>query len=316
MDRLDAMEMFVAAVDDGSLAAAARRLGRSPAAVTRAIALLERDLGERLLHRTTRQLRLTERGSRQLATYRHVLAELAQAAVEQDAHRTVRGSLALTAPEFFGRLTVMPVVESFLEHHRSVTARVFLLNRVVDLVDERIDVAVRLAPLPDSRLAALKVGEVRRLTCASPAYLARAGRPKVPADLANHECIGGNENGDRELWPFMLRDGGRPRAHSIQIRTRMALNSAGAMVDAAARGRGICRPLCYQAASHLTNGQLVPLLVEFEPAPTPVHLVFHLHPRPGGAIRAFVDYAAPILRDELARLSAVILRLEQMVREV
>jgi DNA-binding transcriptional LysR family regulator len=163
-----------------------------------AITLLERGLGERLLHRTTRQLRLTERGIRQRAIYRHVLAELGQAAGEQD-------TLVLTAPELFGRLKVMPVVESFLDRHRGVSARVILLNEMVDLVREGVDVAVRLAPLPDSGLAAVKLGEVRRLACASPAYLARAGRPKVPADLADHDCIGLNESGDRELWPFMHR---------------------------------------------------------------------------------------------------------------
>jgi DNA-binding transcriptional LysR family regulator len=238
MDRLDAMEMFVAAVDEGSLAAGARRLGRSPAAVTRAIALLERGLGERLLHRTTRQLRLTERGHRQLATYRQVLAELGQAETEKGEQHAVSGSLVLTAPELFGRLKVMPAVESFLERHRGISARILLLNRIVDLVREGVDVAVRLAPLPDSGLAAVKLGEVRRLACASPAYLAQAGRPKVPADLAGHECIGLNESGDRELWPFMQRDGARVRARSIQVRTRIALNSAAAALDAAVRGKG------------------------------------------------------------------------------
>jgi DNA-binding transcriptional LysR family regulator len=173
--------------------------------------------------------------------------------------------------------------------------------------------AVRLAPLSDSGLAAVKLGEVRRLACASPAYLARAGRPKVPADLADHDCIGLNESGDRELWPFMYRNGARARARSMQVRTRIALNSAGAALDAAVHGQGICRPLSYQAASHLADGQLVPLLVEFEPAPVPVHLVFHPHPRPGGAIRAFVDYAAPILRDELASLSVVVSRAEKVM---
>ena len=314
MDRFDAMEMFVAAVDERTLAAGARRLGRSPAAVTRAVALLERGLGERLLHRTTRQLRLTERGHRQLAIYRRVLAELAQTATEQDAPRALSGSVALTAPELFGRLKVMPVVESFLDRHRGVFARILLINRIVDLVDEGVDVAVRLAHLPDSRLAAVKLGEVRRLACASPAYLARAGRPKVPADLANHECIGLNESGDRELWPFMHRDGARARARSIQIRTRMALNSAGAALDAAVRGQGIFRPQSYQVATHLADGLLMRLLVEFEPMPVPVHLVFHPHPPPGGAIRAFVEFAAPILRDELARLSALVSRAEEGIR--
>jgi DNA-binding transcriptional LysR family regulator len=313
MDRLDAMEMFVAAVDEGSLAAGARRLGRSPAAVTRAIALLERGLSERLLHRTTRQLRLTERGHRQLATYRQVLAELGQAETEKGEQHAVGGSLVLTAPELFGRLKVMPVVESFLERHPGVSARILLLNRIVDLVREGVDVAVRLAPLPDSGLAAVKLGEVRRLACASPAYLAQAGRPKVPADLAGHECIGLNESGDRELWPFMQRDGARVRARSMQVRTRIALNSAAAALDAAVRGKGIFRPQSYQVASHLADGRLVRLLVEYEPMPAPVHIVFHPQPRPGGAIRAFVDYASPILRDELARLSVVVSRAEKVM---
>ena len=203
------------------------------------------------------------------------------------------------------------MVESFLDRNRGLSARILLLNRMVNLVDEGVDVAVRLAPLVDSGLAALKLGEVRRLACASSTYLALTGRPKVPADLAQHQCIGVNEGGDRELWPFTMRDGRRHRARSIQVRTRMALNSAGAALDAAVRGQGIFRPLSYQAASYLADGQLVPLLVEFEPAPVPVHLVFHPHPRPGSAIRAFVDYAAPILRDELAKLSVVVSRAEK-----
>jgi DNA-binding transcriptional LysR family regulator len=301
MDRLDAMAMVVAAVDEGSLAAAARRYGRSAAAATRAVALMETLAGETLLLRSTRRLSLTAAGERQVVIWRDVLAKLAEG--KQDAVQgPISGTIVITAPELFGRLKVMPIVETFLERHPKSAARVLMLNRMVDLVGEGIDLAVRLAPLPDSSLTAVKLGDVRRLLCASPAYLARAGGPDTPNDLGRHDCIGTNGDGDRELWAFALPDGDRGRIRSVGVGTRLALNSAGAAIDAALRGHGIVRPMSYQVAEHLAAGRLVRLLADFEPPPTPVHFVFHAEPSKRGALRAFIDHAVPRLRSELTRI--------------
>lgn len=177
MDRLEAMEIFVAAIEGGSLAAAAHRLGRSPATVTRAIAQLEQQAGDRLLHRTTRTLKLTGRGLQQLDVFRAILAELAALMPQPSSNRPVAGTLVVTAPELFGRLKAMPLIERFLAVHPAASVRVLLLNRVIDLGEEGVDVAIRLAALPDSRLVAVRLGEVRRLVCAAPPIsTGKAGR--------------------------------------------------------------------------------------------------------------------------------------------
>ncbi len=296
MDRLDAMAVFVAVVEDGSLAAAARKLGYSPASVTRAVGMLEKHSGERLLHRSTRALRLTERGEGWLTVYRSILAELAEAEGGAAATTRIAGRITLTAPELFGRAILMPIVEAFLDKHPDIGVRVLLLNRVVNLAEEGIDAAIRLAPLPASGLVAVKLGEMRRLLCAAPSYLAGSSTPTVPGDLHNHHCIGAEEGTERELWHFNDRAAARQRPFSIALRPRIALNSAGAAIDAALRGHGICRVMAYQVADDIASGRLVPLLTESEPSPVPVHLIFHSIPRRNAALRAFVDHATPRLR--------------------
>jgi len=301
MDRLDAMSIFLAVVDEGSLAGAARRLGCSPASVTRAVARLESISGERLLERTTRRLAVSEAGVRHASVYRVMLAELAQLD-ERLRNDVVSGSVVITAPELFGRLNVMPIVESFLAAHPQTEVRSLFLNRMVDLVGEGVDVAVRLATLPDSSLTAVKIGEVRRLTCAAPRYLAEFPRPEQPADLMSHLCIGLNEAGAQELWPYREHPPGR-RIRSVRVACRLATNSAGAAIDAAVRGLGIVRPLSYQVEKQISQGSLVSLLEAYEPEPVPVSLVFR--PQGGGncgAVRAFIEHAVPRLR-ELFRAS-------------
>jgi DNA-binding transcriptional LysR family regulator len=296
MDRLEAMSIFLTVVDEGSLAAAARRLGCSPASVTRAVARLESISGERLLERTTRRFAVNEAGARHAAIYRVVLAELAQLAVHEQ-NSVVSGSVVIAAPELFGRLHVMPVVESFLEAFPQTEVRSLLLNRMVDLVGEGVDVAVRLATLPDSSLTAVKIGEVRRLTCAAPRYLDERAPPEQPLDLMNHLCIGLNEVGAQELWPYREHPPGR-RVRSVRVACRLTTNSAGAAIDAAVRGLGIVRPLSYQVEKYIAQGALVPLLEAYEPEPVPVSLVFR--PQGGGncgAVRAFIDHAVPRLRE-------------------
>jgi DNA-binding transcriptional LysR family regulator len=304
MDRLEAMSIFVAVVDAGSLAAAARALGRSPATVTRAIMMLEARLGERLLHRNARTLRLTDSGERHLAVYRNVLAELDDAERNGAGAGVLAGTIGITAPELFGRLKVMPVLEEFLAGHPAVRARMLLLDRLVNLVEEGVDIAVRLAPLPDSGVVAVRLGEVRKLVCAAPAYLERSGVPDSPAGLPRHICLGEEEANERELWRFVDRASPRNRALSVVIEPRIALNGAGASIDAALRGSGICRALSYQVVDHLAAGRLVALLPGFEPEPIPVHLVFHPIPRRNAVLRAFVDHATPRLRAELAAIAA------------
>ncbi len=290
--------MFLAVIDEGSLAAAARRIGCSTASVTRAIARLEAISGERLLERTTRRFSVSEAGVLHASVYRAVLAELAQ--LEARSHdAVVSGSVVITAPELFGRLNVTPVIESFLAAYPQTGVRFLLLNRIVDMVGEGVDVAVRLSSLPDSSLTVVKIGEVRKLTCAAPSYLAHRPLPSEPADLMSHWCIGLNEAGTQELWPYRERPSGR-RIRSVRIACRLTTNSAGAAIDAAVRGLGIVRPLSYQVEKHITQGSLVPLLDAYEPEPVPVSLMFR--PQGGGnhrAVRAFIDHAVPRLRELL-----------------
>jgi len=298
MDRLEAMTIFLAVVDEGSLAAAARRLGCSAASVTRAIARLESGAGERLLERTTRHFSVSEAGARHAAAYRTVLAELAR--LKAAPHDTeIGGSVVITAPELFGRLHVLPIVDSFLTTYPKTEVRTLLLNRVVDMVGEGVDVAVRLAPLPDSSLTAVRTGEVRRLTCAAPQYLAERAPPERPADLLQHWCIGLNEAGAQELWCYREPAPSR-RVRSIRVFCRFTTNSAGTAIDAAVRGLGIVRPLSYQVEKQLAQGTLVSLLEDYEPEAVPVSVVFR--PHSGGnwpAVRKLIDHAVPRLREVL-----------------
>jgi DNA-binding transcriptional LysR family regulator len=305
MDQLDAMRLFVAAVDEGSLAAAARRSGRSPATVTRAVALLERSAGEALLLRSTRHLSLTSVGHRHVRIWREVLAKLKELEPSGETG-PLQGSIVLTAPELFGRLKVMPVLEHFLRENPLVSARVLLVNRVVDLIGEGIDLAIRLAPLADTTLIAVKLGEVRTLVCATPEYLSRAGSPATPQDLSLHNCIGLNAEGDGELWQFAfgVQRGGRLR--SFRVPTRLSLNNAGAAIDAAQRGQGIVRARSYQVADDIASGHLAAVLGKYEPPPQPAHLVFHSERGRSGPLRAFIDFAVPALRSELRQISSVV----------
>lgn len=294
MDRLEAMAIFVAVVEAGSLASAARKLGRSPASVTRAVAQLEATASERLLERTTRRFSVTEAGARHVATYRLMLDELGRLEeATQDAE--VHGNIVITAPELFGQLHVMPVVESFLDIYPDVQVRVLLLNRMVDIVGEGVDVAVRLADLPDSSLKAIKIGEVRPLICAAPSYLAQRAPPAHPSELQDHWCIGLNEAGTQELWRYRENTASR-RTRAVRVTCRLSLNSAAAAIGAAERGMGIVRPLSYQVERQVANGALVVLLREYELESVPVHLVLHPGKSTRGAVRAFIDHAVPLLR--------------------
>jgi DNA-binding transcriptional LysR family regulator len=313
MDRLDAMGIFVSIVDEGSLAAAARRLRRSPVAVTRALALLEREAGATLLARSTRAMRLTPAGERYLRACRNVMAELASAEESVGSEQLdLRGQLAVTAPATLGRLHVRPALDGFLDAHPGVAARLLLIDRVVNLVEEGFDAAIRIGHLPDSSLVAVKLGEVRRIACASPVYLASHPPLQRPADLAQHDCILFSQGAADEGWRFVDPSGRTQRP--INLRRRLSLNDAVAAVTSAAAGHGVTRILSYQAEAELRSGRLVRLLKDFEPAPLPVHLL-HASQRPATArLRAFIDYAAPVLRDALARIETAIAAQGEAIR--
>jgi DNA-binding transcriptional LysR family regulator len=303
MDRIDAMRAFVTAVDRGSLASAARSLGHSPATVTRAIALLEGRLGTRLLHRSTRALHLTEFGESFLATCQRVLTTLDAAergaAAEQE---QPSGLLTITAPLRFGQLHVRPVLDAFLDANPAVQARLLLLDRVANLVEEGIDLAVRVAHLPDSNLVATRLGEVRRVLCAAPAYVERYGAPRAPAALREHACIMERDGAEMELWRFASAPG--KSLLPISIRPRLVVNSASAAVDSAVAGHGITRVMSYQAAAAVAAGKLVVLLPHHEPPPIPVHLVAPSARSATAKQRAFVAFAAPRLRHHLTKAAS------------
>lgn len=282
--------------DAGSLAAAARRLRLSPPAVTRAIAALERRLGARLLNRTTRSLSLTEAGVRFLADARRVLAELEEAERSVAGETvTASGHLTVTASVTFGRTHVAALMFDFLRAEPRITASLLLLDRVVSLVEEGIDVAVRIGRLPDSTLIARRVGEVRRVLVASPGYLAEQGIPQAPPDLRRHRIIAFTGLLPGREWRF--DEGGRRRAMSLG--PILEVNDATAALAGAERGFGITIALSYMVAGAIADGRLTPVLDNFTPPPVPVQLVYPPGPSLTAKVRAFVDFAAPALQQAL-----------------
>jgi DNA-binding transcriptional LysR family regulator len=304
MDRLEAMSLFVAAIDGGSLAAAAKRYGRSPAGVTRAVALLEQNAGETLLLRSTRKLSLTASGEHHLAVWREVLEKLGDLA-PSGTGGPVQGNVVLTAPELFGRVAVLPLLESFLEEYPLVSARALLVNRLVNLIGEGVDLAVRLAPLADSALSAIRIGEVRTLLCASPTYMAKAAPLATPADLDRHACIGLDVGVEGERWSFASPTPSRKR-RSVRVEPRLSINNAAATIDAAVRGHGVIQARSYQVADAIAEGRLKRLLPEWEEPPAPAHLVFPAGRAAYGSVRALIDHLAPALRRTLADVDASI----------
>ena len=300
MDRLDAMAVFVAVVDAGSLSAAGRRLSVPLATVSRKLADLEAHLEARLLLRATRRFTLTDAGRDYLAACRRILAEVS--AAELDAageYAAPRGDLVVTAPVEFGRLHVLPVVADFLAAYPEVFVRLVLGDAVSDLLNEPVDVAVRIGELPDSALVATCVGSTRRVVAGSPGYFERRGEPAHPHELAAHDCVSFEALTPHRDWAFRI-DGA---IHTVPLRARLAVNTAEAAVDAAVAGVGLTRVLGYQMARAEAAGLLRATLASFELAPLPVHLV-HAHQTPLPLkLRAFLDFTAPRLRERLAAAS-------------
>jgi DNA-binding transcriptional LysR family regulator len=299
MDRLDEMAVLAAVLETGSLAAAGRRLRRSPPAITRTIAALEQRVGARLVERTTRRLTPTEAGLA-LADRARRLLDLYAEAMQTPAQAALHGTLRITAPVVFGRRHVTPCVLAFQAAHPDLRVELELADRNLDLVEEGLDVAVRIGALLDSALTARRVGAVGRVLVASPDYLTTHGTPATPADLAGHATIVAFSRGGLLEWRF--RDGGRVRV--VRLTPRLLVNDIEAMLLAARSGFGLARALSYQVVDELAAGSLVRLLTGFEPAREPVHLLF-----PGGglmrpSVRAFVEFAAAYL----ARLPVVSLQ--------
>lgn len=293
MDRLQGMAVFVQVAERSSFAAAARRLGLSPAAVSRAVAALEERLGARLVIRTTRTVRLTEAGQRYYEDCRRILAEIEEAdGAAAGMHGELRGQLAITASVLFGRLFVLPIVLRFLDAHPDVSVRTLFVDRVVNLVEEGLDVAIRIGELPDSSLHARRVGSVRRIVCAAPEYLSRHGVPQVPDELRNHRIVVSAASLTGVDWRF----GHGAAATSVALRPRLITSSNGDAIDAAVAGWGITRLLSYQVAPELAAGRLRIVLAEHEPPPLPIHVVHAEGRRASGKLRAFVDRAVDELR--------------------
>jgi DNA-binding transcriptional LysR family regulator len=302
MDRIDAMKVFVAAVDEGSLAGAGRRLRRSPAAVSRAIAFLEHHVGAELLHRTTRSLKLSEAGQRYAAACRRILTELEEADISAGGERSMpRGMLTITAPVVVGEDVLRPVLDAFMTDYPAVTVRLVMLDRTVNLIDEGIDVALRIAHLADSSFVAVKLGEVRRVVAASPGYLAQHPVINEPADLAKHRIIAMTHFGIGS-WSFPPAAKSKV-ARAVQFTPQLIVNTVRAAVASATGGHGVTRLFSYHIAEQIRDGRLQILLSRDEHPPLPVHLLAPQGRLDVPKVRAFVDFAGPRLKRYFEGLS-------------
>ena len=293
MNRLEAMSILVSVADAGSLSAAARRLDMPLATISRKVGELESHLKTRLFHRTTRKLSLTEAGSVYVAACRRILEDIDEAErAATGEYAAPKGELVVTAPIAFGRLHVVPVIAEFLAHYPEIDINLLLTDRVVHLMDEHADVAIRIGELPDSTLVATRVGTVRRVICASPAYLATRGLPTKPGDLAGHECISFEVLESMRAWTFESGNA----AVSVPVRSRFEVNTAEAAITAATLGMGLIRVLSYQVADAVRENALCIVLDAFESAPLPISLVHKGQAPLPLKLRAFLDFVTPRLR--------------------
>jgi DNA-binding transcriptional LysR family regulator len=301
MDRLDAMSILLSVIEAGSLSSAARRLGAPLSTVSRKVSELEEHLKTRLIIRSSRQLKLTDAGRSYVAACKRILDQLTEAErAASGEYRVPKGGLVVTAPVVFGRLHVLPIVIEFLNAYPDIDIRLALADRVVHLLDDHVDLALRIAELPDSSLVAIKVGAIRRVACASPAYLAAHGAPKTPDALADHRCITFEGLASPDGWIFRFGKSDR----SIAIRSRLVVNTAEAAIDAAIAGLGVTRVLSYQIANARRAGLLDIVLETFEPEPSPVSLVYAAQGLLPLKLRAFLDFAAPRLKAAMLRSAA------------
>jgi DNA-binding transcriptional LysR family regulator len=295
------MSALLAAVEAGSLSAASRKLGMPLATVSRKVSELEAHLGTRLFNRTSRRLALTDAGRSYVAACKRILEDIdAAERAAAGEYSAPRGDLVITAPIVFGRLHVLPAAIAFLKAYPDINIRMVLADRVINLQEDHVDVAIRIGELPDSSLVATRVGSIRRVVCASPAYFNERGVPEDPDELTVHDCIAFEGLTAPDSWKFAL---GKSTV-SVAVRPRLIVNTAEAVVDAAVAAVGITRVLSYQAESALRAGMLAIALRKFEPQPSPVNLVYAGRSLLPLKLRAFLDFAAPRLKASLARVDA------------
>lgn len=297
MDRFESMTAFVAAVEAGGFSAAARRTRVPLATISRKVSDLETMLGVRLLNRSVGGVSLTESGQSYYPECRRLLDALAEAErAASGEYRAPRGDLTVTAPIAFGRMHLTPIVVAFLRAYSDVGISLRLTDEILHLGDDQIDLAVRISRLPDSSMVATRIGDIRPVICASPAYLADRGTPQHPEDLADHECLSGTRLSVPEAWPFQIGK----TIRRFPIHGRLAVTTSEAAIEAAIAGAGLIRVLCYQVVEAQRQGHLVTVLRGFEPEPTPISLVHASARLVPLKLRAFLDYAVPRLKQRLA----------------
>jgi DNA-binding transcriptional LysR family regulator len=302
MNRLEAMSVLLAVVDAGSLSAASRELGMPLATVSRRVSELEAALKTRLLIRSTRRLTLTESGRGYVEACRRILEEVNEAErAAAGEYSAPRGELVVTAPVVFGRLQVLPVLTEFLQAYPEVNVRLALGDRIVNLQEDHVDLALRIGALPDSGLVATTLGSVRRVVCASPSYLSRKGIPEHVRDLAAHDCVSFELFATSDSWRFQVRGA----EVAIPIHPRLTVSTAEAAIDAALAGLGITCVLSYQVEAALRAGQLELILETFEPPPLPVSFLYASQGRLPLKLRALLDFAIPRLRARLQQATAL-----------
>ena len=291
MDRFDAMQAFVTVADLKGFAAAARKLRLSPSGVTRLIAALEDRLGARLLQRTTRSVTLTDAGARYLERARRILADIEEAEIAAEGERArPAGRLVISAPVGFGRLHVSPVLTTYLKRYREVSAELKLEDRVINLVEEGVDLAVRIGHLPDSSLVARHVGDMRRIMVASPGYLKSRGEPRKPQDVVAHDAVQSGSTAGLAEWRFV--EGGNEIR--LGYTPRLITNTADAAIRYVEAGGGLTRVLAYQAAEAIKRGRLKIVLAKFEQPPLPIHIVYPTSRLLSAKVRTFIDLVIEI----------------------
>ncbi len=297
MDRFESMSTLLAVLEAGSLSTAARRLNTPLTTVSRRVSELEQHLKTKLLHRSSRQLSLTDAGRSYVAACKNILEDLGEAEREAAGEYSApTGKLIITTPVVFGRLQVLPIAIDFLKVHPAIDIRIVLADRVINLLEDHIDLAIRIGELPDSSLIGTRVGSVRRVVCGSPQYFAMRGIPKSPDELSTHDCITFEGLMPAEAWTFRA-----PKSEArVAIHSRLIVNTAEAAIDAAIAGLGVTRVLSYQIAEPLRVGRLALALEPFEPLPAPVSLLYAGQGFLPLKLRAFLDFATPRLK---ARLS-------------
>jgi DNA-binding transcriptional LysR family regulator len=302
MDRFESMAVFVAVVEAQGFSAASRRLAMPLATVSRKVSELEDQLRVRLLNRSTRKISLTDSGRQFYEACRRILDDLGEAErAASGEYSAPKGELILTTPIVFGRLHLVPIVAEFLKAYAEVDVQMLLVDRVVDLFDEHIDVALRIGELPDSSMIAVRIGSIGRVVCASPAYLAARGTPAHPNELASHDAVTFSGLSSAKEWPFRIGTS----TEMFAVRSRFTVTTAEAALDAAIAGAGVTRLLSYQAAAAVLDGRLVIVLRDHEVDPSPVSLVY-----PSGRLvplklRAFLDFAVPRLKTRLQAITAI-----------